>query len=229
MPTARVYAGAAFGFVSSSDADYDAAKDGAGTLALDTTHDLRVGQSKPSGFLVEQGFLSVTPPVPLAVSARVTAATLYVYIETDASTTDFTVNARELSYGTLQMNDFVASTDLAGDTLLASKSTAGIAAGYLALTSEVALITRLPWLDGIYLSSSRQGTEPAGNEYVVIGKPGGAHPRTSSSLTKTTPSTRSSAATCTSTSARPPPSTTPRRGGSTSAPPCPAATARRGS
>lgn len=169
----EVFADTADGFVSSTNATYSTARSGSG-LSANTTADLRVGQSRPKDYLVEQGFLTFDTSA-IDDGDTIDSVTLALWLTTDSSSADFVTEAREYDWGgSLTTTDFRAGTALAALTLLASINSSGIGAtgAYKSFTSEAAFLTATGLKTGmvnVHLSSAEQrlNSAPAGNEFLV--------------------------------------------------------------
>ena len=179
MATQTVYGNTSDGHIDSTDGAaeddgiYSDARNGTGnTFASDTTSTtMSVGQWK-GGFLnvlygCYIGGLSFTNT--LTSGDTITAVDLSLYLSSDYSTTDFTIRLRAQNWGsTLTTGDWTTSFS---STLLATKATSGIGAGYNAFTSESAFTSNVTkgGTDYWMMSSSLQeaNTAPSGAEYVV--------------------------------------------------------------
>lgn len=161
------------GYVSSTNATYTTARSGSG-LAANTTADLRIGQSRPKDYLVEEGFISFDTS-GLPDDATIDAITLEMWLTTDSSTADFITEAREYDWGaSLTTADFRAGANLSALTLMASINSSGIGAtgAYKAFTSETAFLSATNIKTGVVylnLSSSEQrlNSAPTGNEFLI--------------------------------------------------------------
>lgn len=176
-----VFSGTADGYLtSSSSSSYTDARAGTGSLSADTASTtFNVGQLQSGAKIVTdtcyEGFLSFDTST-ITDSDLVTVVTLDVWLVTDNSTTDFTIEARERDWGaSLTTGDYVAGASLSGLTLMASIATSGIGAtgAYKTLTSQAAFLTATNLKTGtvyLLLDSSRQvgNNDPTGNEYVVL-------------------------------------------------------------
>lgn len=129
---------------------------------------INVGQ-RASGNSRYEGFLSFDTS---AVVGTITAVTLSLYGNWDASVTDFTLEARIHDWGTtLAIDDWVDPANLGSKTLVASMSSASWnAAGYNTLVSEAAFLTNINQSGAtrLVLNSSRHrlGNSPSGDEYI---------------------------------------------------------------
>lgn len=168
--------------VSSHDGGYTPARDGTGNLGVTATDDgttISLGQRESGGqFWVWVDFFNFDVS-SISAGSTIDSATLSVYLTSDSSTTDFTIEARSHDWGnTLESGDWVPGANLSGLTLLASLGTNGIGATdeYKALTSEAALAMAIESAiagDGVLrllLCSSRTTNDnaPIGLEAVVI-------------------------------------------------------------
>lgn len=178
MASTTVFSATSDGYIRSSEQfSYSDARNGTG-VGLDaiTGTTFRVGQLFDEEYFVYEGFLNFD--VSAVAGSTIDSATLSLWLVTDSSTTDFTVEARARNWGdTLTSDDFVAGGSLSGLTLLASIGSSGIGAtaAYKALTSEAALLTAIASAaagDGILrllLCSSRTtgNNSPGGLEYII--------------------------------------------------------------
>lgn len=135
-----------------------------------------IGQAPSTNYYVYQSF--VLFDTSTLVGYIISAATLGLYMKTDTSTTDFTVQARAHTWGaTLATGDAVADHNLAAKTLLATKSTnpTWSTVAYTDLTSEAAFpaAVNTTGTTDIILVSAEQvgnpGSAPTDFEYVNIG------------------------------------------------------------
>lgn len=171
--TTTVFAGTTDGYVSSTNATYATARSGSG-LAANTTSDLRIGQSRPKDYLVEEGFLSFDTSA-IDDGDTVSAVTLSLWLTTDSSTANFITEAREYDWGAgLTTADYRPGADLSGLTLMASIDSNGIGAtgAYKDFTSEAAFLSATGLKTGtvyLNLSSSEQrlNSAPTGNEFCI--------------------------------------------------------------
>lgn len=183
MTVTTVFSGTSDGFIDSSStfANYALARAGTGSLAADTASTtFKVGQSRLNGSDTSncwEGFISFDTSA-ITDSDTVSVVTLDLWLVTDVSTTDFTIEARERDWGaTLTTADYVAGASLSGLTLMASISTSGIGAtgAYKTLTSQAAFLTATNLKTGtVYLlvddSLEVAGTAPSSgvNENVLF-------------------------------------------------------------
>ena len=177
MTTATFFASATNqGYVQSGSLTPTSAQDGANLIA-DTTNVLCVvGQDLNVNYYAWESFLEFdTSAIP--DDATITGATVSVWISTDNSATDFTIEVRSFDFGTsVTTADFRNRAQLGAATLLASRSTSGLTVGaYNDLTSDANLLTTISMTGTtrVVLCSSRQraGTTAAGQEYVYISSP----------------------------------------------------------
>lgn len=133
-----LYALASDGQISSTDDGgdvYATARDGTGTLTPATGGTTaNAGQRYIAGtttYLVYEAFFNFDLlAAGISAGANVSAAVLSFWLVTDGSVTDFTAEARTQNWGdTLTTADWVPGADLAGKTLLASLTTAGLSTG----------------------------------------------------------------------------------------------------
>lgn len=114
----------------------------------------------------------------IADSDVVSAVSLDVWLTLDATSTDFTIEARTQNWGaTLEAADSVTGASLGGLTLLASLSTSGIGAtgAYKTFTSDAAFLSATNLKTGtvyVMLSSSRHrgNNAPSGQEVIGFAK-----------------------------------------------------------
>lgn len=170
MTTLTAYSGTGDGYITSASATYSAARSGTGTAANTTGTELIVANHLSGGtYTCAEGFIAFDTS-SIDDSATVSAATLTVTLKTDLSTTDFTLEARTHSWGTLTTADWVAGADLGSLTLLASRSssTMTVVNTAYALTSEAAFIDAINKTGSteIILNNSRHrnGDVPTGLE-----------------------------------------------------------------
>jgi hypothetical protein len=122
--------------------------------------------------VVYEGFVSFdTSSIP--DTDTIDSATLSLTAATDASYTDFTIEARTKDWGaSLTSVDWVAGADLSGLALLASYATASgwVGTTTYAFTSESAFRSAVSKTGTTYVmvssSRTRVGNEPSGDEYV---------------------------------------------------------------
>lgn len=166
---------------STSETDYSTARAGTEGISANTSATtMVVGQALFVDdpfflFLCDEAFVSFDTS-PIADSDVVSAVVLDLYLSSDFSDTDFTIEARSRDWGaTLTTEDFVAGASLSSQTLLASISTSGIGStgSYKTLTSQAAFLTAPNIKTGtvyVMLCSSRMtnNNAPSGNEYVSL-------------------------------------------------------------
>lgn len=139
MTVTVVYADTADGLLTSSSATYATAQGGSGVTANTTSTGHLTGQHAAAGpvySVYEVFFPFDTSAIP--DSDTVSAATLDLWCLSDATTTDFTVNARTFDFGaTVEATDWRATSGTSEtDTLLATFGTAGLSVGaYATFTS----------------------------------------------------------------------------------------------
>lgn len=182
MTVTTVFSGTTDGYINSEDntPTYSLARAGTGSsITADTASTtFEVGQFFSAGLDVYrcyEGFLSFDTSA-ITDTDLVSIITLDVWLVTDSSTTDFTLEARERDWGAaLTTADFVAGASLSGLTLMASISTLGIGAtgAYKTLTSQAAFLTATNLKTGtvyLLLDSSRQvgNNTAAGSESVIL-------------------------------------------------------------
>lgn len=161
------YSDVADGQILSSSATYATAAAGSGTITVDTTNTggVRIGQQLSAGtYNVWQTFLAFDTS-GLPSGETIVGAQLDLFLVTDSSTTDFTLEVRAHDWGsTLEGADFVAASSLSSKTLVASLTTAGIAGAiYKTFVSDPAFGGQIA-VDGwtrMVVHSSRQRTATA--------------------------------------------------------------------
>lgn len=168
------YADATDGFITSSNATYSTARSGSGQTADDTNTVFSAGQVLNAGtYFCYEGFIQFDTS-SIADAATINSALLSLNVSADASTTDFTIEARLKDWGTgLTTADWVAGASLGSQTLLASVSTSGISTDvYLDLTSDAAFVSNINKTGAtrLMLCSSRHrgNNTPAGFEFAVF-------------------------------------------------------------
>lgn len=140
MTTLTVYADLADGQIQSNNANYSTARSGSALAATTNSATYGVGQA-PTYYIYEIFESFDTSSVP--VGSQISAVTLSLYLSSDTSTTDFTHEARVFDWGaSLTTADWIAGADLGNYTLVATRATSGIAAGYndfsdVAFTSNI--------------------------------------------------------------------------------------------
>lgn len=175
MTTLVVYGDTTDGYISSQDAVYTNARDGLGTLNPDTGSSTALcGQNTAGGpiYSCNESFVAFDL-IGVDTSAVMSAAALSLWVSSDSSTTDFTVEARAFDWGASLTNaDFRTAAQLGALTLVASRSTSAVvAASYLDLT-DVALVANLTvgLVNRFVLCSDRHtaGTTPTTAEYLTF-------------------------------------------------------------
>lgn len=167
MTTYTIYSGTGDGTITSSNGTYSTARSGSGLSADTSDTTLFVGQTALGSFECKEAFVSFDTS---GVAGAVTSATLSLFINgLELPSTNFTLNARRLDWGTLTTADWIAGASLSGQTLLATYATStGTSNAYAALTSQAAFLTNInqSGTTGIILSSSRHeaGTSSDFNE-----------------------------------------------------------------
>lgn len=173
MTVTTVFSGATDGWIDSSDGNsdtYSTARAG-GTFTVDTAATtFRAGQSHTAGkvphYNCYEGFLQFDTSA-ISDSDVVSIITLDLWLTTDGSTTDFTLEARERDWGaSLTSGDYVAGASLSGLTLMASIASSGIGAtgAYKTLTSQTAFLTATNLKTGtvfLLMDSDRQVSNTA--------------------------------------------------------------------
>lgn len=177
------------GHIRSANADYATARTG-GTIIKQSTglDNFFVGQSLSAGtYYVWEGLFEFDTST-LPDDATITAATLYLTIQADSTTTDFDIEVRVKDWGvSLDNGDWVSGADLSALPLAASLSTAGLSGEFgiaFSDTSQIAKTGRTK----LQLSSSRHrvGNTPSGDEYLSLWtttKNAGTEPRLSVTYT----------------------------------------------
>jgi hypothetical protein len=180
MTVTTVFSGTTDGQVNSRDAStYATARTGS-TLTADTAGTtFTVGQdatvSKGTAYDCWEGFLSFDTS-GITDTDLVSSIVLDLWLVTDSSVTDFTLEARERDWGaSLTTADWVSGASLGALTLMASIATSGIGAtgAYKTLTSQAAFLTATNLKTGtVYLivDSSRHvgNNTPTGDEFVIL-------------------------------------------------------------
>lgn len=148
--------------------DYAATREGTGSKG--TLSIVAVGQDATACY---EGFISFDTS-SIGDTDTVSAATLRVWVTSDSSTTNFTLEARLYDWGTsVTTADFVAGSNLGSYTLLASKNTSALlGSGQFFTLDNVALAANINKTGAtrIILVSDRHriGTAPSGNEWLNI-------------------------------------------------------------
>ena len=174
MPVSTFYSSADDGTLRSQNATYLTARGGTTVTVVNAgvgANGLAFGQQLSGGnYNLFESFLSFdTSALPDA--AVITSAVLSLYVDTDASTTDFITDARIFNWGaTLSTADWVNGADLASYTKVATRNSSGVTtAAYNAFT-DVAMIPNvsLTGVTYIMLSSARMdsATAPPDSEYL---------------------------------------------------------------
>jgi len=169
MTTSTCYSSVDDGTVWSYDATYATAREGASQTAGPS---ISVGQDNQ--FLIYEGFLDLDTSV--VGTDDVSAATLSLWLISDFSTTDFTVQARLYDWGAgaVASGDWVAGSALAGYTLLATRASSGIGAtgAYKEFTSEAAFPANINKTGEtrLILHSDRHSgaNQPTNDEYMTF-------------------------------------------------------------
>lgn len=165
---------------TSQSAIYSDARGSTGSRSMLTGSTSAVGQNLIGAtYYCYETFLRFDTSV-IPDSATVRSALLELSVDTDLSDTDFTLEARAHSFFVpADTSSWVAGADLGGKTLLASKSTAGLAAGQrFVLDSETAMAAAISKVGYTYMilcsSRHRAGTTPLGQEALQISSAGAA-------------------------------------------------------
>ena len=140
-----VYSSAADGMLQGNHAAYATARTTGGTITLDNSTAIGiVGQRYATTYFCWETFYSWDTST-LPAGCTIDSATISIYLQDDQTDTDFTANIRACDWGTsLAAGDWVSGASLSALTLLASKSTVGIAVNaYTVFTSEAALLTNI--------------------------------------------------------------------------------------
>lgn len=171
MTTYTIFSGAADGQVEAVDSDYATARAGAG-LSVDTNiTDGDIGQAP--GFNLNVSYFGFDTSV-VDDAETVSSAVLSLYVASDNSTDDFTVQARLYDWGaTLTSADWRDGTDMAGDTLLATVGTASISDGaYADFASEAAFVSAInkTGTTRLYVANANQaaGVAPTNSEKITV-------------------------------------------------------------
>lgn len=167
-----VYSGTNDGYAQSTSATYATALSGSG-VTVDTGSATYVGQFVSGFYFVLEGFLTFDTS-GLPDSDVVSNVDLMLDGASDSSTTDFTMNARDVTSAwtePLDASDWKTQANLSGYTLLATWATSGYSGGYNTFTPNGSNFNSAIVLTGttrVILSSARAeaGTTPTGNEYV---------------------------------------------------------------
>ncbi len=177
MVVATIYSTASDGEVQSRNTTYSTARAGSTLSVFSASTVATVGQELDAGtYFCYESFLSFDTSA-IGASATVSAVDLDIYLTSDFSTTDFTINARtfDWSSGGLTTGDYVAGASLSANTLLATCATSGIGAtgSYKTFASQAAFLTAPNLKTGtvyIVLASSRlEGNNtPTGTEYIFF-------------------------------------------------------------
>lgn len=170
--TFTLYSDPVDGFVQSTNTDYATARAGANLNAYTTNTSIPAGQELFAGTrYIWESFLTFDTS---AVTGTVQSATLSLHGHTDASTTDFTIQARLKDWGAaLTTDDWVAGASLGDLPLLASRTSVGWSTiGHNQLTSEAAFAANINQAGPtrLLICSSRQtaGTGPTVDEAVYF-------------------------------------------------------------
>lgn len=175
MATTTIFSGTGDGQIHSEDADYADTAAGTGTtLTADTANTNHIiGQYRPdfSSYAVREFFAAFDTST--IGGDTISAATLSLHGGGDSSDTDFDLEARPYSFGTLATGDWRTPTHQASDTLLASFDTVNYVADYLDFTENGSELQDAIDPNGtteLYVASSRHRQEiaPTGDEYVFI-------------------------------------------------------------
>lgn len=174
-----VFADLADGYISSEDSTYSDARTGSALTAATSNTTRFCGQEHStfvSLYACYEMFVSFDTAA-ITDSDVVSAVALDMWLDTDASTTDFTTEARDVDWGSsLTTADWVAGASLGSSTLVASIGSSGIGStgAYKTFTSETAFLTVANIKTGtvhLLLSSDRQrlGNAPSSNttEYLI--------------------------------------------------------------
>lgn len=114
------------GCLTSSHADYATARAGSG-VTLSTSSDNFVGQDYLSSkYTLYESLIQFPLGTTIPAGATIESVALSLYLNTDNSETDFTVDVYAYDFGTAEVGDWVS--DFSGLTLVASLSTNGIGA-----------------------------------------------------------------------------------------------------
>lgn len=164
-----VFADASDGYLSSSDSAYATARAGAALAATTGATDLQVDQfSNGSTRFIRVSYVSFDTSA-ISDSDVVSSVALDLWLTTDSSTTDFTVEARDYDWGaTLTTTDWVAGASVSGLPLSASLATSGIGStgAYKTFTSDPSFTSVTNIKTGIvhlllHSSRFRNGDAPA--------------------------------------------------------------------
>lgn len=156
------------GYAIKSNVAYNPAWTAVNADSVDAALTLPVGQRVPANFDIYRSYLYFNTT---NVSGNITSATLYLYLNTDLSTTDFDVVIQKGSAGSphdpLVVGDY-DKTLYSGN--YGSFNTAGLAAGYNAIPITDTSFINAGSTTNFTLRSSNDiaGVAPAGNEYVIF-------------------------------------------------------------
>ena len=169
MASLTVACGSNRGRVYSASATYSTARSGGGALLQNS--EFWVGQQ--TGYTVHESFLDFDTS-GLPDNAVISNCDLAINVINDLSATDFTIKASLRDYGSaLTTADYVAGASLAALTLLASKSTSGIATNeYISLTPESAFNSNVSLTANtriiLFSSLLEAGTTPTETDIIII-------------------------------------------------------------
>lgn len=171
-PTLTVFSDAADGEVGSSNATYSVARSGSNLVASASATVHSLGQALSGGtYFCYEGYIKFDTS-GLTASANISSAVLSISGNLDASSTDFTIEARNFDWGvTVTTGDYIDGANLGGNTLVAHHDTSsGWAVGSYNDFVDDALPanTNRTGTTYIQMSSSRQrnNNTPVGNEFV---------------------------------------------------------------
>jgi hypothetical protein len=171
--------GTARGCLQSQDATYNTADIGGGTFTVLTSSPSMVGQTL-TPYRIWQMFLTFDCSA-IPADAVVSSATLEMCLNSDSSPQDFTINVYEYDWTAPVVTSYwTASTGFGFYNLVASLATSGIGAtgAYKTFASETAIKAAINCggLTTFSVVSSRQGTAPTTNEYLMFYAGGSAYP-----------------------------------------------------
>jgi len=172
MASYTIYSGSGGGYIRSANNTYSTARAGSSLTATTGAGEAHAWGQERSGSSRRcyEAFFAFDCS---SVTGTASVATFSEYGLLDASTTDFTMEARTKTWSGsgLTTADWVAGASLSGLTLLASRSSSGWStSGYNAWTSEAALLTAVDLHGSLeFLTCSAEqtsGSDPTNDEYV---------------------------------------------------------------
>lgn len=133
------------GYLACNNATYSTARSGGGSITVDAVSFLLAGQTQIGGgdYTVYESFVSFDTSA-IADADVVSAVALDLMLNSDSSTTDFTLQARDFDWGaSLTTADWVPGANLGSNTLVATLNSSGIGAtgAYKTFTSQAAFLS----------------------------------------------------------------------------------------